>query len=212
MADARTVADVDTTVAIFARAPVLGRVKTRLAARMGDVGALAAHQELFARTVRRLRGVGATTALEAWFDEMPGEPLAIDLPMVQQSAGDLGAKMAAAIETITQRGHAAVIVGSDCPLLDAAYVRSALVSLSSCDVVIGPAEDGGYVLVAMRRPVPNLFVDVRWGTGRVMADTMARARAERVSVRCLNALWDVDEPADWRRYEALRARELSGDA
>ncbi len=212
MADARLNAPLEATVAIFARAPVRGRVKTRLARQVGEAVALEAHSELFARTLRRLRGVGTVAALEVWFDEIPRQSIAIDVPVVQQAAGDLGLKMASAIETITRSGRVAVIVGSDCPLLDAAYVRSALASLASCDVVVGPAEDGGYVLIAMRRPVPSLFVNVRWGTDTVLADTMAQARNERVSLRCLNALWDVDELDDWRRYERLRARELSGDA
>ncbi len=195
-------------VAVFARVPMRGRVKTRLMASLGEEGALAAHTELLERTLARLAPVDDVAALELWWDDEPGAAATRPEPSRVQARGDLGARMSSAIDDITSRGHTAIVVGTDCPLLDGAYVRSALAALQRADVVIGPAEDGGYTLIAMARSQPVLFEEVRWGTGFALADTLFRAHGAGLEVRLLNYLWDVDEAADWRRYRVLRAREL----
>ncbi|NJN51460.1 MAG: glycosyltransferase [Gammaproteobacteria bacterium] len=188
--------------------PTLGRVKTRLIPELGAEGALAAHEELLRRTIRRLTPFAKRGALELWLDTAPGQWRCEGLAHRVQTPGDLGARMSFAVRDITAAGRVAVVVGADCPLLDAAYVRAALVALNDHDVVLGPAEDGGYALIAMAKWQPELFSEVRWSTRFVLTDTRERARSLDARWCCLNTLWDVDEPADWRRYQQLQRREL----
>jgi glycosyltransferase A (GT-A) superfamily protein (DUF2064 family) len=93
-------------------------------------------------------------------------------------------------------------VGSDCPSLGAADLLAAAASLATHDAVIQPAEDGGYVLVGMARPVPGLFEGIRWGEAGVMRETRARLRAAAATWREMPARWDVDRPEDYRRLVA----------
>ena len=91
-----------------------------------------------------------------------------------------------------------VLVGSDVPGLGPAYVEAALARLAEVDVAIGPTTDGGYCLIAMRKPQPALFEYIPWGTDAVLAAT--RAAAGKLTLALLEPLWDVDEVADWRRW------------
>jgi hypothetical protein len=96
----------------------------------------------------------------------------------------------------------AVLVGSDCPSLGAADLHAAATSLATHDAVIQPAEDGGYVLVGLARPLPGIFEGIRWGEPNVMRDTRARLRAAAATWREMPVRWDVDRPEDYRRLLA----------
>jgi glycosyltransferase A (GT-A) superfamily protein (DUF2064 family) len=93
-----------------------------------------------------------------------------------------------------------VLIGSDCPDIDADYVMAAFDALAAVDVVIGPAEDGGYGLIGLGRPAPELFEDMRWGDDQVLARTLERAERSGLSVVCLPEIYDVDRIEDWQRY------------
>ncbi len=99
------------------------------------------------------------------------------------------------------------IIGTDSPAVSRATAVEALDALSAADVVLGPAEDGGYYLLALRRPQPELFEGVAWSTSSVLADTVARARKAGLSVRLLSPLRDIDTPedlrAEWPRVRLL---------
>jgi len=194
------------TVALFTRAPVRGRVKTRLAAVIGEDAALALHRALLERAVSALRDApdfdlvlhldGNAATLPPW-----------RLPVAVQSDGDLGARMAAAIAAITGRGRIAVVVGGDCPGLEARHVRAAVRAVrDGADVALCPAEDGGYVLIAMARLHRRVFEDVEWGTARVLDQTRARAREAGIVLTELDTLWDVDTATDLARYRGLMAQ------
>jgi glycosyltransferase A (GT-A) superfamily protein (DUF2064 family) len=114
--------------------------------------------------------------------------------------------MFAAIAAITGQGRIAVVVGSDCPGLEARHVRAAVRAVrDGADVALCAAEDGGYVLIAMARLHRRVFEDVDWGTARVLEQTRARAREEGVVLTELETLWDVDTAADLARYRDLIA-------
>ncbi len=189
-------------LAIFARAPIRGRIKTRLAEAIGADAALAAYEELLEVTLSRLRpGVG-NFAPEIWVDGHG--PLVDDwrrrFPVIDQPPGDLGTKMAAAFaDGVT------VIVGSDIPTITAGYIEAALGALAGADLVIGPAEDGGYCLIAMNAPRPEVFTGIPWGTGEVLGATLDAAK--HLKVKLLNPLWDVDNAADLARWRALDAMD-----
>jgi uncharacterized protein len=192
-------------VAVFARAPVLGQVKTRLARTLGDAAALDVHRMLLDRTLGIVADVGEVDA-ELWLDGARDLLPACALPVFAQSDGDLGARMLAVIEDIAARGRPAIVIGCDCPVLDADYVRAARDALAhGADVVIGPVEDGGYILIGMREPIPRLLLDMTWSTERVCAETLARADALGLRTSVLARLWDIDDAADLDRWKALQA-------
>jgi hypothetical protein len=188
---------------VFVKHPSPGAVKTRLAAAVGP--------EAAARLYRRIaeRVLEATTPREGEYERLvffdPPEALAemrAWLPGVRllaQAAGDLGARMADAFARAFLRGaERVVLVGTDAPAVARERVMEALSALDAADVVIGPAEDGGYYLLALREPRPGLFAGVAWSTRSVRAQTLARAAAASLSVRELAPLRDVDTLEDLR--------------
>lgn len=185
-------------LAIFARAPVYGQVKTRLAKDIGKRAALAVYRELLASTLARLGNPNDRFQAELWIDGDSPEVGAWRrrMPVRGQPQGDLGARMAGAFAS-----GARVVVGCDVPALSAGYVASALTALADADLVLGPVEDGGYCLIAMNEPHPEVFADIPWSTDAVLAETLKAA--SHLSVALLETLWDVDVAADLRRWRAM---------
>lgn len=180
-------------------------MKRRLAAALGDRAALAAHEELLRDVLDR------TTSSDAYRVAVWLTNLAATLPdwlsegaftLHEQPAGDLGQRMRAIMERVLETHRRCVLIGSDCPDIDAAYVDTAFRSLVDHDVVLGPAEDGGYGLVGLSRPVPEIFAENRWGDRGVLQRTLERAEEAGATVRLLADIYDVDELADWQRYKA----------
>jgi rSAM/selenodomain-associated transferase 1 len=119
----------------------------------------------------------------------------------RQAGDDLGSRMRGAFEASLAQGSPLVLIGSDCPALDAAALRSAAEALRTHDAVIAPAEDGGYVLVGLSRPVPMLFEGVQWGESAVMGQTRARLAQSSIKWKEMPTLWDVDRPEDYARLQ-----------
>jgi rSAM/selenodomain-associated transferase 1 len=192
----------------FARFPEPGLVKTRLARALGAEAACAVHEELVAITARTLLDA-ALGPVELWLDRHPRDhALLTDLvasgaqgPFIQRGP-ELGARMYHALADGRRRASAVLLVGSDCPGIDATYLQEAATALRSHDVVLGPAEDGGYVLVGTRSPREALFRGIPWGTGEVLAATLDAAADCGMTVRCLAPRFDIDDVADYRRWRA----------
>ncbi|MGB7542815.1 MAG: TIGR04282 family arsenosugar biosynthesis glycosyltransferase, partial [Burkholderiales bacterium] len=127
--------------------------------------------------------------------------------------GDLGERMQRALAAALARSERAILVGSDIPALSAQYLRDADRSLAGGDdVVLGPAEDGGYVLIGLRRCDPELFREIPWGGPTVLAETRWRIARLGLRSRELPALWDVDRPEDLERLPVeMRQRFRSAD-
>lgn len=195
-----------TRVAVFAKAPVAGAVKTRLAALLGPDGAAALHAGLVRHALSAAvqSGVGP---VELWCAPDETHPFfercaaQFHVALERQRGDDLGARMHHAFETAHARGAALLLTGSDCPVLDAAALRAAARELSAHDAVIAPAEDGGYVLVGLARPMPRLFEAVAWGGSAVMGESRARLAEMGTRWKELDTLWDVDRPADYARLQ-----------
>jgi rSAM/selenodomain-associated transferase 1 len=196
-------------LAVFARTPRRGETKTRLIGALGAEGAMQAHCELVDGTLQRLQALGdvrrtfwvteADAQCHAWATRF-GYELRV------QAGEDLGARMAAACAVLLHEGAAKVcLVGTDCPPIDATYVDAADDALSDRDLVLGPAEDGGYGLIAMRSIAPSLFKGISWGGPDVLAETLDAARGSDLDVALLGMIWDVDTPEDWHRYRATTA-------
>ena len=125
------------------------------------------------------------------------------VPLRAQASGDLGRRMALAIERGLRRARRVVLVGSDCPALRPSDLRRAASRLAGgCDAVFAPAEDGGYTLVAMRRASHRVFASIEWGGPRVMSATRARLAAMGWRWSELPLVWDIDRPEDYRRLAA----------
>jgi rSAM/selenodomain-associated transferase 1 len=117
-----------------------------------------------------------------------------------QEGDILGERMSQALDAGLRGFGKAMIVGSDCPSVDADYVRTAVAALDEVDVVLGPSEDGGYVLIGARRVIPGMLADVAWGTEKALSQTCDRLTQAGMSFRLLPQRWDVDEPEDWHRF------------
>ncbi|MGP9834080.1 TIGR04282 family arsenosugar biosynthesis glycosyltransferase [Marinobacter sp. NSM] len=196
----------------FAKWPQAGRVKTRLIPALGIEGALQAHITLSLEVLDNLCATGYDVSF--WWDrplDQPPEeaaPLlanieAAKLPQSFQQGGDLGERMARALGQGIASHHRAVVIGSDCPSVDPGYVRSAVAALEHYDVVLGPSDDGGYVLIGARRLAPGALEGIAWGTPEVMQQTLQRMEAAGLSVYLLEPRWDVDEPEDWQRFRRM---------
>ena len=192
-------------VAVFAKAPVPGKVKTRLIPKLGEEGAAALHRALVEGALK-CAIAAAVGPVELWCAPDAGDPFfrecadRLGVRLLSQSEGDLGARIRCAFEAMLLGGRRALLIGSDIPAMTPAYLRAADTALAEgYDAVFGPAEDGGYVLVGLSRVAPELFEGIDWGGPSVMQAT--RARIERLGWRHfeLPVLWDVDRPEDLSR-------------
>lgn len=193
---------------VFAREPELGRVKTRLAAGIGAEAALAVYRELLALTAAAV--TAAQVPATVWLAEAPAEadptqprPEWPGLPWrVQPAAGALGERMAQAFgEAFAAGAGRVVIIGTDCPGLSAELLRQAFDQLLSHELVVGPADDGGYYLLGMNKLHAELFTNKAWSTATVLPDTLADAARLGLRVAHLPTLHDVDSAQDlatWR--------------
>ena len=198
----------DCQLLVFARVPALGRVKSRLAAGVGQPAALAVYRELLAITNTAIveAGVPATVWLADTATAMPTAAETHEWAAHAarcQPEGDLGARMTTAFATAFAAGAGRVaIIGTDCPGLRASHLHQAFAALETADVVLGPATDGGYYLLGLRQPQPELFQHKTWSTDSVLADTVADARRLGLRVALLPELRDVDDAEDLAAWNA----------
>lgn len=166
---------------------------------------MAAHESLVTATLDRLSRVPGLRS-QLWIAGKLDHPVVSEwarvwgLPVLQQRGSDLGARMLDALNRCLATGPYGIVVGTDCPAVTGAYVVEAARHLMDCPLVIGPAEDGGYGLIGLSRPAPELFTGIPWGSDAVLEETLERARAANIRYRLLDTVWDVDEPSDWARY------------
>jgi rSAM/selenodomain-associated transferase 1 len=199
----------------FIKAPRVGAVKTRLCPPLSPAQACALHRA-FAEDLLRLCGAVKQADVILSSDD-PRHPFIVELarrhgvPIRAQRGRDLGQRMAEAVEALSRGRDGVVLVGADCPRLPAAYLREAVRRVPK-GVVIGPAEDGGYVCIGLPRPAPHLFRGIAWGGPRVLAETLARASSRGESPHLLPGLYDVDTAADLTRLRADLARLSPGVA
>jgi hypothetical protein len=198
-------------VAVLARAPVAGQAKTRLIPALGADGAAALQERLIERAIETAcaAAVGPVTM---WTTPAPHPCFAAltsrhRVALAVQPEGDLGVRMLAACAAAN---GPAIVIGTDCPVLTPAHLRQAAgVLREGTDVVVIPAEDGGYVLIGSRIPQPGLFAAMTWSTDTVMAETRRRLAQEGLTWREPAQLWDVDRPEDIARLRAAGLGQLT---
>ena len=187
---------------LFAKYPVPGYAKTRLIPALGAEGAARVHRHLTQRTVGILlqahvpvevRYAGADAAeFRAWLGVAP--------TLARQAEGGLTERLIDA-----SRAGPHIFFGADTPDLDIATVEAATAALATSDIVIGPAEDGGYYLIGMQTARPELFSEMAWSTASVFPETLRRCEAMQLSVALLPVLSDCDRPEDLARWPQLEA-------
>lgn len=198
----------DARILLFAREPVAGAVKTRMEPVLGADGALSLHVAL----IRHMAGLLDEAGLCPWRYCVAGDPAhpvfreraSTDWPAWPQEGADLGERMRDAANRALQEAGAVLLVGADCASVDRDCLAEALSALAGGhDVVLGPAEDGGYVLLGLRDTQWPLFDDISWGTAHVMRQTRERLRASGARWYELSPRWDVDRPEDLQRLQEL---------
>lgn len=195
---------------VFTRYPAPGETKTRLIPALGAAGAADLQQKMTEHTLKQvqacqrlrsltvdIRFTGATqAAMQTW--------LGAQWIYRPQGGGDLGDRLLRAFAAAAIAGCRQIVaIGIDCPQLNAARLDQAFEQLSKCNIVLGPAADGGYYLIGLKQPLPELFEAIDWGTSTVLAQTVAAAEKAGLSVAYLNTLEDVDEPKDLAVWEAV---------
>ncbi|MEG3845799.1 TIGR04282 family arsenosugar biosynthesis glycosyltransferase [Microcoleus sp. herbarium19] len=188
---------------VFTRYPEPGKTKTRLIPVLGSVGAANLHRLIAGRTIARALSLQNSRPLSVEIHYTGGSQqqmqdwLGTDLIYQNQIDGDLGARMTAAFQMSFDSGaDKAVIIGTDCPDLKAEIAAQAFDELSDRDLVLGPAKDGGYYSIGLRRSIPELFDGINWGTSEVFASTRAIAQNLNLNIAVLPILADIDRPED----------------
>jgi rSAM/selenodomain-associated transferase 1 len=198
-------------VAIFAKAPIIGTVKTRLALMLGVDGATTLHERLARATVEKAvsAGIGpvrlwcSPDERHAFFQGLSAE---FPVSLLRQPSGDHGARLLAAL--LHAQGPT-IILGSDCPALTVDHLRAAAdVLRTEADAVVCPSDDGGYALLGLRAPQPELFSGMVWDNDSVMTETRLRLTRLGLSWREPAQLWTVDRPSDVRRMRREGMDEL----
>jgi len=198
----------DTALLIFCKAPVAGQVKTRLSPRLNPGQCAETHRQLAAMTLR-MATVQPVCPIQLWCSPDTGHPffshLARTFPLTlhRQQGADLGARMFFAVSTALMAYRHALVIGTDCPSLKPVTLQEACEALKNNDLVLAPAEDGGYVLIGCNAPQPGLFVDMPWGTSKVLALTRERIRQYQLSCHELATFWDVDTFEDYCRWRTM---------
>ncbi|MDF5720593.1 MAG: TIGR04282 family arsenosugar biosynthesis glycosyltransferase [Rhizonema sp. PD37] len=194
---------------IFTRYPEAGKTKTRMIPALGTKGAADLHRQMTEHTLTQVKQLqsnaisfevrfagGDLQLMQGW--------LGSDSIYQSQGDGDLGQRMARSLFSAFQSGaEQAVIIGTDCPDVNADILAEAFAKLHHYNLVLGPAMDGGYYLVGLQYPIPELFIDIDWGTAKVLQQTVEVAENLNLSVAYLPYLADIDRPEDlpiWEKY------------
>jgi rSAM/selenodomain-associated transferase 1 len=192
-------------ILVFAKAPIPGQVKTRLIPFVEAKSAASLHKRLVFHSLITVTSSGLGP-VELWCTPSAEHPFfklcAEKFPLVlhKQADGDIGRRMAYAFDHTLRKVSSALLIGTDCPSLNQDHLKEAAEVLAQgTDAVIGPAEDGGYVLLGLKRFAPELFGGISWGTDLVLEETRRRLRELAWQWRELEVRWDVDRPADLDR-------------
>lgn len=192
---------------LFAREPVAGKVKSRLAHRIGAETAARLYEALLKDAISCMRETKEPFALAYTPESNAGYFSAIApeaMELLPQKGADLGARMKAVFTSFFEKGYEKVIiVGSDIPLITAGLLIRAGEALEKYQAVLGPCRDGGYYLIGLNRLLPELFSGIEWGSESVLKETLRIADSRGWSMHLLPPLFDVDLVEDLRRLSVM---------
>lgn len=199
---------IETVLIVFAKTPVPGRVKTRLISELGAAGAAALYRQLLERTLQTA-AQSAIRHIELHCTPTLDDPVLqayrrqFNLSLHLQQGNDLGRRMHHAFSQVLFNNGAAILIGCDVPGLTAQDLNTAREKLEdSYDAVLGPARDGGYYLIGLRKAHEDLFADIEWGTAGVLAATRSRIHAGHLVHFELDPRADIDRPEDLLEFSA----------
>lgn len=193
---------------IFTRSPVLGEVKTRLQPEFSPQQSLKLHKKMMLNTLALSEKLPAlSTELcctpnrnTLFFLECENQ---FPVTLSNQQGDDLGERMAFSLSVALQSYDKVIIIGTDCPDIDQEYIDQALNELDNVDVVLGPASDGGYVLLGLRKFSLELFTGINWGSDKVLSQTRKVLNKLNWPFKELAIMHDIDRPEDVYRYKEL---------
>ena len=187
-------------VLVFQRNEVLGKVKTRLAAGVGEEQAMEIYRYLLNKTYLALKEI--TVPVTTYFSEfIPENPIHSAENKQLQLGGDLGERMRNAFVAHLESGmEKVVLIGTDCPSMEGTHILQAFEALEHSELVLGPARDGGYYLIGMKRRADFLFEGITWSSELVLSQTLTLAAEQGLRSSLLPILEDIDSPEDWERY------------
>lgn len=201
----------DARILIFAKAPKPGYAKTRLIPLLGEEGAADLYRYLLKHTVDQVVAANlcpvqlwcAPDSKHDYFQQLTTE---YPVSLHEQMGDDLGARMCSAAASALCCAQSVILIGADCPLLNNIHLSQSLDWLGDGnDAVLGPAEDGGYVLFGFKKNEPLLFENIPWGGDQVLKLTQKRLGKLGWRWRALEVLWDLDRPSDVERWKALKS-------
>lgn len=200
---------------VFTRYPEPGKTKTRLIPALGALGAATLQRQmteymlLQARELQSFYPVSVEVRFAGGEQQLMQDWLGKDFQYVAQGTGDLGCRMTKAIAHSCQNNiESVVIIGSDCPQLQAMTIAQAFQLLhQDYDLVLGPALDGGYYLIGVNRLIPELFIGIDWGTQRVLQQTVNIAKKLNLAIAYLPTLADVDRPEDLDIWQNMISKQ-----
>jgi uncharacterized protein len=205
----------DCAILVFSKAPVVGQVNTRLVPYITAEQAASLHEELTHDRLRMCTSTGLFD-VQLWCSPDTDHPFFSDcrqrygVRLHTQTGNDFGERMSAALQKMLGRYKKVIIIGTDAPALEIDTIEAVVNELEHRDIVLVPAEDGGYVLLAASKHHQDLLVDVPWGTESVLANTVRNIGRLGLSYSLLGECWDVDRPEDLERYKNWLVTTSSG--
>ncbi|MCW9023404.1 MAG: TIGR04282 family arsenosugar biosynthesis glycosyltransferase [Gammaproteobacteria bacterium] len=194
-------------ILVFAKAPVAGKAKTRLVPELGEAGAAELAEKLIVHTIEKTMS-RELCLVELWCSPDAEHGLfkllaeKYSMPLKVQQGSDLGQRMAYAIKAALIDSESVILIGTDCPAMTSETLQYALAELNEKqEIVITPAEDGGYTLIGMNKPQSEIFDRVKWGSADVMSQTRNNLQQLQLAWYELPTSWDIDTPADLHRAQ-----------
>ena len=191
----------DSRILVFCKAPVAGKVKTRLAEKIGEDAAATIHEYLAWHCLKNIINEDIAP-VELWCAPDTRHEFfhrcetIFGVTLKQQKGKCLGERMENAFVDALSQTQTSLVIGTDCPAITPSYLRAAFLALEKHNTVLGPAEDGGYVLLGLRQLQTSIFSGMPWGSSRVLDETISRLKGD---VHQLGTLWDVDRVEDLAR-------------
>ncbi len=191
----------DTKILVFTKPPITGKCKSRLVPALGEKGAAQLQARLLKKIITELVEFNLC-AFEIWQTE-PTSCFAdlfvnkdVSVVVHTQQGNTLGERMSNAMQQTLQDVSRVIIIGSDCILYSKPYIKMAISCLNTESLVIGPAADGGYVLIGANQYYPAIFENISWGSSCVFQQTILKAQHKGIAYNVLEELWDIDTPSD----------------
>jgi len=199
------------SVALLCKAPIPGFAKTRLIPHLGEVDTVHFQEEMILQAV--ITALDASVGpVELWCDPDESHPFfgkimkKYPVRLTSQPPGDLGTRLHTCASVALLAADTVILMSTDCPVMPTYYLEEAAAALSrGCDVVLGPSEDGCYVLLGLKHANEELFSGMPWGTSLVLSETCARIKQHGWSNHILATLWDVNTPAAYQRWRLITA-------